>query len=327
LVTGSRWPAISGAGAPRLADSGARVVVTGGGGWLGLATLEMLHGLLGDAFHDRVACFGSRARRLRLRGGLEVDQAPLAALGDLPTAPTLVLHLGFVTQGPQMTLGPEAYVAANREISRKVVSALDAIGAQAVFLASSGAAYQADASGGAQSKQLYGWLKLEDERAFRRWGEASGATLVTARIFNLAGPYINRRSTYALASFIEDVLAERPIKVQATNPVYRSYTAIEELMSVGLGVMTGPGGRSVSFDTAGDVVVEMGDLADAVASALRSKLGVARPPLLAGAAPDRYVGHGERYAELGRELGVHSVSLGDQIRRTADYLASHREPQ
>ena len=44
-------PALTGLGAERLADSGERVVITGAGGWVGLATLEILHGLFGEAFH------------------------------------------------------------------------------------------------------------------------------------------------------------------------------------------------------------------------------------------------------------------------------------
>lgn len=127
-----------------LASGDDRLVVTGAGGWLGMATLELLAGLLGDAFTDRVACFGARPRRLVLRGGTEIVQHVLARLADLPPKPTLVLHLAFITQGPQMTLTAPDYVTANQALSRQVRDALLPIGAKAVFQASSGAAALAD---------------------------------------------------------------------------------------------------------------------------------------------------------------------------------------
>lgn len=325
MVTDERLARIDGAAAGRLLDADTRLVVTGASGWLGLAVLEMLHGLLGPAFPRRVIALGSRERRLLLRGGIAVNQAPLSTLGDLPAAPTLVLHLGFLTQGPQMTLDAEDYVAANTAIRRRLLSALDRIGAEGLFLASSGAAYRADPAGGPQSKELYGWLKLQDEAEFARWGEDSGRPVVAARIFNLSGPYINRRSTYALASFIADALAGRPLKVQADRRVYRSFTAIEELVSVALGALTEPGGRSVSFDTAGDAALEMEDLANAVALALDQPNGIVRPALDLDAAPECYVGDGRAYAALGRRLAVARRPLADQIRRTAEFMVRHPE--
>jgi nucleoside-diphosphate-sugar epimerase len=325
LVSGAVRPALRGAGARRLVEGGARVVVTGASGWIGLATLEMLHGLLGESFQSRVACFGGRARRLSLREGVEVAQAPLEALDELAAVPSLVLHLGFITQGPQMTLGAGDYVAANKALAQRVISALDRIGAEAVFLASSGAAYLADPGGGPQSKELYGWLKVQDEDAFSRWGAERGKTVATARIFNLAGPYMNRRLTYALACFIADALAGRPITVRATHPVYRSYTAIEELMSVAFGALTASPSRAFAFDTAGEETLEMGELADCVAAALGSSHRVVRPQMHAGAAADRYVGDGAAYTALGRELAVARTSFSDQIRQTADYMAQFPE--
>jgi nucleoside-diphosphate-sugar epimerase len=324
LVSGG-WPALSGVGAQRLAESDARVIVTGASGWLGLATLEMLHGLLGEAFGRRVACFGGRARRLQLRGGVAVEQAPVSALAELTPALSVVLHLGFLTQGPQMRLGAEDYVTANQAIQHTVIDALDRSGAEAVFLASSGAAYLADRGGGPQSKQLYGWLKREDEVAFGSWGRARGKTVAIARIFNLTGPYINRRTTYAIACFIADALAQRPIHIEAAKPVYRSYTSIADLMSTIFGALTAPPRLPFTFDTAGDAALEMGDIARAVAIALGVHKGFARPSFDPAAEPDCYVGDNAAYATLALDFGVARTSLAKQICDTAAFMAEHPE--
>ena len=133
------YPTLTGDGARRLRDGDWRVAVVGAGGWIGLAALEQLHGLLGDAFHERVVAFGSNERRLSLRGGRVVDQRPLGRLSELPPAPTLVLHLAFLTQEKAGMMPYDTYVEINRTISSQVLLALDRIGAHGVFVASSGA--------------------------------------------------------------------------------------------------------------------------------------------------------------------------------------------
>ena len=295
-------------------------MVVGAGGWLGLATLELLHELLGEHLGGRVACFGSAARTLVLRGGVEIPQRPLDELAALPTRPTLVLHLAFLTQEKAKVMARDAYVEANRAISRRVLEALDRIGAAGLFLPSSGAVYCVDGASAEPSKQIYGSLKREDEDRFAGWGERSGAAVTTGRVFNLSGPYINKQSSYALACFIADALAARPIRIRSDRPVYRSYVAIAELMSIVFGALTAGRGERVLFDTAGDDVYEMGRMAEVVAEALASELGWKRPTLREGEI-DRYVGDGAAYARLRQIHGVTSTGFIEQVRDTAWYMA------
>jgi nucleoside-diphosphate-sugar epimerase len=314
------YPGLTGAGARRLAESELRVVVAGAGGWLGLATLEMLLELLGEAFARRVVCFGSNARDLALRGGRVVSQRPLGEIGDLPKAPSLVLHLAYLTQEKARDMSPEAYADANRAISQQVLDALGPIGARGVFLASSGAAYKVGDPAAAASMRAYGSLKLEDEAAFAAWAEHGGTRAVIARVFNLTGPYINKQSSYVLACLIADALAGRPFEIRAAKPVLRSYVAISELMSVVIGALTEPGGGVVRFDTAGEAVYEVGAIADAVADALGAPRVAHRPPP-SGEKEDRYVGDGEVYASLRQLFRVEPVAFSEQIRQTARFMA------
>lgn len=317
---GRPLPVIHGAGANRLSMDGARIVITGAGGWLGLATLEMLYGLLGRSFYRRVVCFGATGRTLALRGGVEVAQRPLAALGELPAAPSLLLHFAFQTAGA-MTIPESEFREINRAIGERTLGALDRIGAEAVFVASSGAAYTAGSAETSPFKRLYGSLKLEEEARFRTWATETGNAAVIARLFNLSGPYINNRSHYALACFIADALAERPITIRASNRVYRSFVAIEQVMSVVFGALTKPDRGILSFDAAGETVYEVGAIAQSVAATLDHRLGIRRPPLKAGAPEDRYVGDGAAHRTLSQKYGIPSIDLADQIRQTACFMA------
>lgn len=313
-------PALTGAGAARLRDGPWRVVVVGAGGWLGLATLELLHRLFGDRFSERVNCFGSGARTLTLRGGLTAGQQPLSRVADLPPRPTLVLHLAFLTQEKANTMPEADYVAANRGISAAVFEALDRIGAEGVFLPSSGAVYTVDRPQAQASMRLYGRLKLDDEAAFADWSRRRRKRSVIARVFNLSGPYINKQSSYALACFIADALAGRPIEIRATRPVLRSYVAISELMSVVFGALTDGEVGPILFDTAGDEVLEMDEIASAVERTVGPGLGVRRPPLTESE-PDRYTGDGAVYRRLRDRLRIEPVAFTLQVEETSRFMA------
>jgi nucleoside-diphosphate-sugar epimerase len=313
-------PALTGIGVARLRQGPWRVVVVGAGGWLGLATLELLHGLFGEHFSERVKAFGSSGRTLSLRGGVTVDQQPLSSLADLPPSPTLVLHLAFLTQEKAKAMPEADYIATNRAISGAVLAALDSLGAEGVFLPSSGAVYMVDQPRAQASMRLYGRLKREDEDAFADWSRARRKRAVIARVFNLSGPYINKQSSYALACFIADALVGRPIEIRATRPVLRSYVAISELMSVVFGTLTDGAAGPVLFDTAGDVVLEMDEIASVVEQSLSPGKGVRRPALT-DSEPDRYTGDGAVYRRFRDRLGIEPVAFTLQVEETSRFMA------
>lgn len=304
------------AAADALAASGRRIVVTGAGGWLGLAALELLRHALGNAFAARVHGFGASARTLVLRDGTTVPQRPLSEIVDLPPAPTLVLHLAFLTKDRVAGMSAGDYEAANAALSRCVLDALDPIGATAVFVASSGAARVADDAGAAPDMRLYGQLKQRDERDFSAWAQATGRTAVVTRIFNVAGPYMNKHQAYAMAAFILDALAGRPIMVRAPHRVERGYVAIRELMSLVVLLLLSEPPAVHAFDTGGDPL-ELAGVGAAVAQVLGGR--VERAPITSGRI-DRYLGDRATYDALLTRHGIAPVSLAEQIADTAEAL-------
>lgn len=314
---------LSGSGVAALCASSHRIVVTGASGWLGMATLDALSGMLGDDFDARLAAFGSTARTLRLADGRHVAQQPLDALTTLNQRPTIVLHYAFLTKDRAATMAEADYIAANRAIRDRVIGALDGIGAEAVFIASSGAAYSADDSGAAPAMRLYGGLKRDDETAFAAWAGRSGARAVIARIFNLSGGYINKPEHYALASFVADALAGKPIAIAAARPVERAYLSVSDLLSVAFAALVcvdSDQPNVIRFDASGSQAIELEALARAV-DRLVGGNGVRRAPLASDATPDRYVGDASMFDALAMRYGVARTDLDEQIRQTAHWLS------
>ena len=302
--------------AKALRQDGRRILITGASGWLGRATLDLLHQALGRQFDERVRCFGSAQRRFALPGSDSIAQQPLAALADLAEQPSLLLHLAFLGKERAEQMDEPQYRAANRAIGETVLGALDGIGIEAAFVSSSGAAAHADDPHASAAMRLYGAMKRDDEDGFTKWAETTGKRLVIARIHNLSGPHINKPGSYALGCFIADALRGGPIKVRAPHDVVRGYVAIRELMSLVFACLLREGRQTLRFDTAGEPV-ELGALAELVAAQFGG-CAIERPARVPG--EDRYVGDPNAYRALLQTEHIAEVPLDRQIAETAAFL-------
>ncbi len=301
----------------RLVDGDRHIAITGAGGWIGLATLDLLERILGTNFSSRVSCYGSAPRLLSFGGGRQIRQRALSDLQTLDAERVCVLHFAFQTKERAELMSEADYRAANRAIADTVLVALDRIGAERVFVASSGAASKTDDPTASPAMRLYGQLKRDDEDRFADWAKSRAKRAVIGRIFNITGPYINKHQAYAMASFILDTLAGRPIAVRAPREVIRSYVAIREVMAlIGALLDDAPDGV-VRFDSGGEAM-ELGEVAQVVDQVLGG-YGVDRAAVT-DPVPDRYVGDGTRYAKLLSEYGITPVPLDRQIVETAAYL-------
>lgn len=304
--------------AERLRHSKDRIVITGAGGWLGLATLELLANAMGDGWTSRIVCFGASQRTLVLRGGLRIAQSPLAEIAQLNDEPTIVLHLAFLTKDKVDDMAEMDYIEANRLLSKTVLNALDRMGTKAVFIASSGAARHADDPDVSAAMRLYGSLKKQDEDAFAAWADTRGKTAVITRIFNITGPYINKHAAYAIASFILDALNDRAITVKAPHRVVRGNVVIRELMSLVFARLCAQSGAVERFDSGGEAM-ELDALAKCVSQCV-GPVAVERAAITSDRVDD-YVGNSVIYARLLAENEIEAVTLEDAIRETAEHLA------
>lgn len=315
----SRSPLLSGPAAVVLPAADARIVITGASGWIGRATLELLYNTLGpDAFARRVIAFGSARRSIDFGANRSIVQEPLSDIGKLRSRPTLVLHLAFLTKDKVEGMDEQEYRRANRALSQQVLDALETIGATAVFVASSGAAAFADDPNASAAMRLYGSLKKADEDSFARWAQEHGRRAVIARIFAVSGPHINKHDNYALASFIKDALAGRSIKIRADVPVYRSYVAIRELMSIVFAAMLETDAGVLHFATGGERL-EMQRIAQVVSDTV-GRVEIERPQIRPGEV-NEYTGNDVVYQQLLARYGINFLPFDQQVMETAAFLA------
>lgn len=313
-----REPGIESHVAASLRASGLRVVVTGAGGWLGMATLELLAWALGDDFDSRVVAFGSSARRLELRGGITIQQQPLSLMARLEARPSLLLHYAFPGRERAEALSEATYRATCERLTGEVLGALDRIGVEAAFVASSGAAGRADDPAAPKALRTYGALKHAEERRFAEWARQGAGRAVIGRVFSVTGPWINKRERYAIAAFLNDAMAGQPILVRAPSRVVRSYVAIREIVSLALALMFERCGENViRFDTGG-VPRELEAVARAVASHWPG-VPVVRAPIT-GPAADTYHGDGAEWARLLERHAIRPVPFVQQVAETAQWL-------
>ncbi|MDR3430272.1 NAD(P)-dependent oxidoreductase [Silvimonas sp.] len=262
-----------------------RYVVTGPSGWIGQAMLATLAARLGEGWVDQVTCFASSARNMHTAGG-EVRVRALDAISPDDVAGAHVIHLAYLTREKAAQLGERAFCDTNLAIDDAVLGAIADATPASLFVASSGAAQM-----GAQGRDLhpYGLAKLRQEARFLDWGRSVGVPVLAGRIFNLAGPYINKVDGYAIANFAKQALAAEQISIMATTPVFRSFLHVEDLCELVLDSARARLMHGAPVDLCGAEIVEMADLAALVAQAVggnpvitRGQVDTSRPSVYLG---------------------------------------------
>ncbi len=301
-----------------LVDSGLEVVLTGAGGWLGQATLEMLESSFGTQMVSRTHLFASSHRGMTIRSGTRLEVHPLKDLPRLRIGPHLLVHCAFATRERVSQLGTSNYVALNEAITELVVGHVRTSRPIGIVVPSSGAVYLGDNL----ATNPYGVLKKRDEGLFLdAVQEGSTSRLVIPRLFNLAGPFLNKPDLYVLGSVIRDIVRGGPIQLRATSPVVRSYVHVVDLVDLTFAMMLGEDPIPLeAFDTAGEREIEVGELAELAASVLgQPGMAIQRPPL-EDIPVDRYVGDSALMNALANSYRIEMKALPDQIKDTAAYL-------
>lgn len=269
-----------------------------------------------DDWADRVRLFGSSDRDVEAIDGTVLPMRSLDTLQPADLDDAIVVHLAYLTKEKVDLLGERRFTDTNLAIDDVVLAALASAKPRSVFVASSGAAMLA-ARG--HDRHPYGLTKLRQEDRFAAWALATATPLIVGRIFNLAGPYINKVDSYAIGSFVNQAKRFGAIKIDAEVPVFRSYLHVDDLCALILGAGEAAVGRPAPIDLCGAETVEMSDTALAVAQTLGGDIAVARGPV-DWSKPKAYLGDFTDTKVLAMELNLPLAPFSTQVVDTVRWI-------
>ena len=293
-----------------------RIVVTGPTGWIGTAMLAHLARRFGPGWSDHVALFGSSARSVRASDGAQLPMRPLAELGPAQVDGAVVIHLAYLTREKVALLGERVFTDTNLAIDDHLFEALQSGRPRALFVASSGAAAMAQRGEG---REPYGLSKLRQEDRFLAWSARTGVPALVGRIFNLAGPYINKVESYAIGNFALQARRTGEIRIEALVPVFRSFLHVDDLCGLILDAALGGIGRGSPIDLCGAEILEMSDIAAAVSARIGGNVTISRADV-DWLRPSVYLGDFVQTKVLAMELGAALSSFDRQIADTLGWI-------
>ena len=301
----------------------AQFVITGPTGWIGSALLALLH-RVGDpdalAEGESVALFGSRAGTLKVSEGPELPVRALADIKAEDVGGAHVIHLAYLTKDKLSHLSEDGFRRGNTAVDDAVIGASSESLPASIFVASSGAARQAETG---RDKNAYGLAKLEQEIRFLEFGRSSGVPVLCGRIFNLAGPYINKLEDYAVSNFAVQALDGGRIRIEANQLVMRSFLHVEDLCRMILRAARELVSEGGPIDLCGMEVLEIQDIAERVATKIGRGIKIERPEISFARLSD-YVGQPVATRALAAQLNVRLSGFDAQLAETITWIRSMR---
>lgn len=296
-----------------------RFVLTGPTGWIGRALLALMYRAGNPdalAKGEALSLFGSRSGTVSLGDGRDL---PVRALSDITSddvAGSHVIHLAYLTKDKVAALGEAEFRRTNRAIDDALFTAISGAEPASLFVASSGAAQLAESG---RDQHPYGLAKLEQEARFLEWARQAVVPTLCGRIFNLAGPHINKLDAYAVSNFAVQALHDRRIAIAATQPVFRSFLHVEDLCRIILRAAREGVGAERPVDLCGAELVEMQDLAQLVAQEIDGTISLERPAIDFGARSD-YLGSAQETWIIAKKLAIELTGVRKQVRDTVDWI-------
>ncbi len=305
----------------------ARVVVTGGGGFIGS---NLVRALLERGDEVRVLDNFSTGNRANLDGlDIEIVEGELRSYERVHNAvrkAEVVYHLGALGSVPRSVQDPLTSSAVNVEGTLNVLLAARDEGVRRVVFSSSTSVY-------GSSRTLpttedtppdpispYGVAKLAAERycvSFSRVYESFES--VVLRYFNVFGPRQSPFSQYsaAIPLFITAIDAGRPVDVYGDGEQSRDFTYVGNVVDATLSAGEAPGASGEIFNIAAGSPVSVNRMADTIGELLGK-------PVEKRYLPPRAADIRNSWADLSKSerlLGYRpQVAFEDGLRRTIDFL-------
>lgn len=309
-------------------SNGRRVLVTGGGGFIGS---HLVNRLLAEGHEVRVLdnfSTGHLANLDGLAGEVEIVEGDIQSYERASHATRgceLVFHQAALPSVPRSVQDPLTSTASNVTGTINVLLAARDAGAQRVVYASSSSVYGANPDlpkhEGMTTLPIspYAVAKLAGEGYCRAFGEVYGLETVAIRYFNVFGPRQDPRSQYAavVPNFIAAMLrGERPT-IHGDGEQSRDFTYVENVVNANLLAAEAADVAGRVYNVACGERVTLNELF----AALKDLLGSDVEPVY-GEARTGDVRHSlADVSAAERDFGyVPSVSLREGLERTVEHL-------
>jgi nucleoside-diphosphate-sugar epimerase len=315
--------------------AGAHVLITGAAGFAGSWMLESLlfaADELGVDVHATAVVrnandFRARHPHLVSHGRVETIAADVRRL-RLDTPPTHVIHAASATSPERHLVDPGDIIDTIERGTRRILELAAESGARRTLVLSSGSVYQRGARDvhqmdeehatvveGASLAERLGAAKRRAERSV----EESGVHASIARIFTVVGPRLPS-AQFAISQFLDDALANRPVRVTGDGTPVRTYLYAADLVNWCWTILVRGDARRV-YNVGASQEHEIADVADRVARLRAPKLDV-RTESSPTTTIDRYVPDTSRARD---ELGLEAwTGFDDALHRTWTWLKGAR---
>ncbi len=237
------------------------IVIFGVNGWIGKALLDYLinNNLVPE---NNIIAISSSVKNIKLQNGKVINCITLEEALKLKLENVIFFHLAFLLRNLVSKMPLEQYLKGNETIKNNATRLIENLKPKTIIYTSSGAVYEENRTIATSiDKNPYGYLKYQDELYFEKLAKSISADLIIPRIFNIAGPYINKMDMYAIASFVLRAIEKEEIIINAHNPVIRSYIQIFDLIEILLRWIGDENEKYFLFDTANKEEIELQELA------------------------------------------------------------------
>ncbi len=277
-----------------------RILVLGAGGWFGRTFTEMVGP---DAKLFQVGSYSRNSIRI-----WDLDEIK-------KFDPTIVVSFAFLTRNKLPTMPRSKFIQTNNSLIKNLKDAAILPSVHSVMTVSSGAALHRNSKKGADSEEIYGALKREEELAMKVITKEGKRALVL-RAFSVSGPFVRNPLEYAFSSFVVSALKDKVVKVNADHRVFRRYVSVSDYLYVGFRSLKI---ASTEVIESGGEIIELGQLAELVAQ--RLGVGLERQALNSKSPDDYYASDCKEWLSHSSQAGLVPLDINDQIESVIRYFS------
>jgi len=309
----------------------AKVLVTGGGGFIGS---NLVRALLARGDDVRVLdnfSTGNRANLADVWDEIELVEGDLRSYERVHAATRgaeLVFHQGALPSVPRSVQDPLTTSAVNVEGTLNVLLAARDEGVRRVVAASSSSVYGNSGtlprveSSPPDPESPYGVAKLAAERYCVAFSRVYDMETVVLRYFNVFGPRQDPTSQYAavVPKFINAVAGGEALRIDGDGHQSRDFTFVENVVEGNLLAADAPGASGAVLNIATGDQTTVLELADTIGDLVGREVEKEFVPPRAGDVRHSWAAVDEARRVIGFEP---RVSLRDGLQRAVDWFLQH----